>query len=375
MNSKTKKILIVVLLVGIISITIAYAVLSQTLNISGSAQLQNRSASWNIHFTPITSGTAIDSHGYASVANNASIDLSNPNTTATLPEVTLNAPGDYVDFYFDVINEGDVTGYLNIINNINIPSPSYANKETLTSEQRTALEAAITGTITDSNGNELTLNSSLAKNARLNLRVRISFDSNASILPSQNVTFSDITASLVYGQDTVSQGGNSGGNEPVTPTGNYTYYIADPNSDGLMTTDTYDSSWEAYIRQDTNGNYETCGTYPSGTVCLTSSYYNSNYSSAGNYNADFADVSTAINKITTISGLQATGLKGYSLSKAEEMLSKGAFECYVGRSGVNCNIPSGGLCEIYGYGFGSVSCYDGSYIFYVDSDDVSIDTP
>ena len=143
MNSKTKNILIAVLLVGIISMTIAYASLSQVLNINGTAQLQNRSASWNIHFVRISNtSNEIDPHGYASVPANSTISLTDSNTTATLPMVTLNSPGDYVDFYFDVINEGDITGYLNIINNINIPSPSYANNETLTSEQRTALETA-----------------------------------------------------------------------------------------------------------------------------------------------------------------------------------------------------------------------------------------
>ena len=89
MNSKTKNILIAVLLVGIISMTIAYASLSQVLNINGTAQLQNRSASWNIHFTHIQSGTEIDPHGYASVPANSVISLTDSNTTAILPMVTL----------------------------------------------------------------------------------------------------------------------------------------------------------------------------------------------------------------------------------------------------------------------------------------------
>ena len=364
MNGKTKNILIAVLLVGIISMTIAYASLSQVLNINGTAQLQNRSASWNIHFTHIQSGTEIDPHGYASVPANSTISLTDSNTTATLPMVTLNSPGDYVDFYFDVINEGDITGYLNIINNINIPSPSYANNETLTSEQRTALEAAITGSITDANGNALTLNGSLAKNGRLNLRVRISFDSNATVLPSQNVTFSNITASLVYGQDTVSQGGNggNGGNTPQTPSnpyettfdGNYTY--EGPESYPFSTS--FSNDWTVYLRNDGTTS-ETCAVFgngTAGTVCMPSSYYNSNYSSVGNYNSDFEDVITNTNDITTIAGLEATGLKGYSLAKAEEMLNKGASSCNVSSESVNCYMISGGVCVIGSDGH--VDCYD-----------------
>ena len=57
MSDKTRNLLIGLLTVGIIAMTVAYAALSQTLNISGSAQVQGKSDSWNIHFAHITSAS------------------------------------------------------------------------------------------------------------------------------------------------------------------------------------------------------------------------------------------------------------------------------------------------------------------------------
>ena len=205
MSGKTKNFLIAVLTVGIISMTIAYANLTQRLNINGAAQIQRKSDSWNIHFTDIVSGNSVVTHGYASVPDNSTLQYTDNSTTVTLPQVTLKTPGDYVEFYFDVENTGDITGYLNTINNITIPAPSYANNEALTSEQRTALEAAITGSLTNADGTALSLNTSIAKNGKIPLKVTITFENTGGtqVLPSQNVTFTGITGSLIFGQDQV----------------------------------------------------------------------------------------------------------------------------------------------------------------------------
>ena len=50
MNEKTKNILLGVLIVGIISMTVAYASLTQNLRINSSVKVQENSTSWNIHF-------------------------------------------------------------------------------------------------------------------------------------------------------------------------------------------------------------------------------------------------------------------------------------------------------------------------------------
>ena len=222
MNEKTKNILIGVLIVGIVAMTVAYAALSQTLNINGSARVQGKDDSWNIHFKHITNvANEVVTHEYASAASN-SISLTETNTVATMPAVTLKAPGDYVEFKFNVINEGDITGYINTLNNISMGTPIYGAGEDLTPEEKTAFESAITATLTYADTTALALNDSIAKNEEKELLLVIKYNNTAATqkLPKVAVTFNNITASITYGQDTVSGGGGQ-----VTPA--VTYAIGD----------------------------------------------------------------------------------------------------------------------------------------------------
>ena len=99
-NERTRNIILVVLTVCLIGITVAYATLSQNLNISGVANVDK--TSWNIHFTnvliPKVEGQAT---GGKAVLNSGS-------TVLTISEGTLSAPGDKITYIFDVINEGDL---------------------------------------------------------------------------------------------------------------------------------------------------------------------------------------------------------------------------------------------------------------------------
>ena len=99
-NERTRNIILMVLAVCLIGITVAYATLSQNLNISGVANVDK--TSWNIHFTnvlkPKVEGQAT---GGKAVLNSGS-------TVLTISEGTLSAPGDKITYTFDVINEGDL---------------------------------------------------------------------------------------------------------------------------------------------------------------------------------------------------------------------------------------------------------------------------
>ena len=374
MNQKNKNILLGVLIVGVLSMTVAFAALSTRLNIGGTTQVA--STTWNIHFAnwqpatddTVTVGTNTQGNTaiYPTVAElQQTIDVANSTKVDGL-NVTLRQPNDYAKYTFEIVNDGTIDASLQ---NFTHGMTCSNNKDCSFLDYEVKCYEASSRT-----GTEVTTNSVLTAGRRAYCYLQVKYkdvnNQNQNNAGSNQVyTQEEVSASLsanwiwVQRQNSVQTGGNT----PVTPAGNYTYYIADPNSgSNLISTTTFDSSWKAYIRQGTNGNYETCGVYPSGTVCMTSSYYNSNYSSVGNYNADFADVSESTDNITTVPGLQATGLKGYSLSKAEEMLSKGASSCGVHSDYVICNIPSGGYCDIYYYG--EVYCYDDSHHFNVDSD-------
>ena len=99
-NEKTRNIILVVLAVCLIGITVAYATLSQNLNISGVANVDK--TSWNIHFTNVlTPKVEGQATGGKAVLNSGS-------TVITISEGTLSAPGDKIVYTFDVINEGDL---------------------------------------------------------------------------------------------------------------------------------------------------------------------------------------------------------------------------------------------------------------------------
>ena len=99
-SEKTRNIILIVLAVCLIGITVAYATLSQNLNISGVANVDK--TSWDIHFTNVlTPKVEGQATGGKAVLNSGS-------TVLTISEGTVSAPGDKITYIFDVVNEGDL---------------------------------------------------------------------------------------------------------------------------------------------------------------------------------------------------------------------------------------------------------------------------
>ena len=100
---KTRKIKIIslcALLAAVLGLTVAFASLSQTLTIKGSAAVN--AASWDIHFEK-TSGKETEVKGAAT--------FTEPTLSGTKIEnfsATLTKPGDSVTYYFDIVNNGTV---------------------------------------------------------------------------------------------------------------------------------------------------------------------------------------------------------------------------------------------------------------------------
>ena len=99
-NERTRNIILIVLAVCLIGITVAYATLSQNLNISGVANVNK--TSWNIHFTNVLTPKV------EGQATGGKATLNSGSTILTISEGTLSAPGDKIIYTFDVINEGDL---------------------------------------------------------------------------------------------------------------------------------------------------------------------------------------------------------------------------------------------------------------------------
>lgn len=209
MNEKTKNVLLSVLVVGLVSMTVAYAALSQTLNINGSATVQNISNSWKVRFQPLATnnlacpsgttgiaGSSICTKGYATADT---FTVSTDSTSVTLPTVTLKAPGDQIVYRWTVQNSGDIDAEVTAVPSFT-PTFTYNGSESLTSEQRTAFESKISVSATYADGTAIAVGNTLASGATRDIMVTITFDSSATTLPSHDVTIGGITATLVYGQ-------------------------------------------------------------------------------------------------------------------------------------------------------------------------------
>ena len=111
---KTRQIKIIslcALLVAVLGLTVAFAALSQTLTINGSAAVN--AASWDIHFEK-TSGKETEVKGAAT--------FTEPTLSGTTIEnfsATLTKPGDSVIYYFDIVNKGTIDAQ---IENYNFPN-------------------------------------------------------------------------------------------------------------------------------------------------------------------------------------------------------------------------------------------------------------
>lgn len=117
MNNRAKKILLLVLVIGLLGMTIAYAQLSQNLNISGAASVKG--ATWDIYIDNFTGPSYHATNYYADgegiTATSAASVIKTPTvktTSITGLEVQFTKPGTSVEYNFDLVNAGTVDAYL-----------------------------------------------------------------------------------------------------------------------------------------------------------------------------------------------------------------------------------------------------------------------
>ena len=98
--------LIAILIISIVTLTVAYAALSETLSIQGSAKVN--ASNWDINLNNSTTRTN-------SKTGTATYTTPVVNGTTISYSVGLTKPSDSVTLYFDVLNNGDVTGEITSI--------------------------------------------------------------------------------------------------------------------------------------------------------------------------------------------------------------------------------------------------------------------
>lgn len=178
-RKQKKRFSVVILLVLLLGITIGFAALTASLNITGTSTIS--SASWDVHFQNIqvTTGSVTAVTAPTISANGLSISY----------EVALAEPGDFYEFKVDVKNAGSVAAKLSAL-------PTLGGVDT-------AQDVYTNYTFTHGDGTAITTlaNETLAAGATKTYKVRVEFDSNvnANQLPTsaQELT---LTVGMSYEQ-------------------------------------------------------------------------------------------------------------------------------------------------------------------------------
>ena len=168
---RTKALVVVVLLIVIAGLTVAFAALSTTLNINGTAYLD--AAKWGIRFENLSSPTKI---GSATTTGTAKIEETKA-AEITGINVSLMAPGDKVTYTVDLVNKGTINAKIDNI-----------EKTVLTSEQQRYL----TFKVTDKDGKEVSKYDILSAGETRKLTITIEFikDLTKEDLPKQTSAIS-----------------------------------------------------------------------------------------------------------------------------------------------------------------------------------------
>lgn len=205
-GGREKKMVIAIALLAIAligSIGVAVAAFSTDLYIRGTATL--KSTVWNVHFANLK---PVVTHGtYAKEITAPTIQTSvDGNELAAIKtyDVELKEPGDYVEYTFDVVNDGDLDAELQaiVINTGSALSCSSAAGQ----EAADKVCAKLNYTITYADGSELKVKDVLPKKASNNnsktLKLKLEFDEDATEddLPEKDVVISNLAVILTYGQ-------------------------------------------------------------------------------------------------------------------------------------------------------------------------------
>ena len=214
-NTRTKNILLIVLLVAVLTLSISYALLSQTLTITSQAVVKGKNTTWNVKFTD----ALCTAHGYAVVNNQFS-----PTETTSLSglSMTFKAPGDYVTCAITVSNLGAIDATLA---DFTLQSGTFSYSGTgATQAADEALAANLittsivyatgdadagkvphttTGTAQENTNDDLPAPVSPATSVSRNLTLTFTLDGNKTLanLPTNDVTITGFETTFVYNQD------------------------------------------------------------------------------------------------------------------------------------------------------------------------------
>ena len=200
-NDKFKNAILIVLAVCLIGITVAYATLSQNLDISGVAKVGK--TSWNIHFIKVLTPKA---EGYA---EGGKATLNSDSTVLTVSEGILKVPGDTITYVFDVINEGDLDAEVETV----LTTIDSCKASDNTTDVTMYCDKIKYDLVYQDTKEEVKKKDQLLKGESKTLNLIITYDKNKELtsLPSTEIILDNITSTINYTMIQKSSG------SPVTP--------------------------------------------------------------------------------------------------------------------------------------------------------------
>ena len=188
-RSNIKSLVLILLVVAIVGMSVAYALLSTTLTITGNTSLS--AASWDIYFSNISA----NANGGATYTLPTLSD-----TTLSDYEVVLTAPGDEVTFTFNIVNDGTIDAKITSLVK-GTPSCSGVTGSTTGTTDGPLVCNNITYSLEYANtGSAVSINDTINAGEEVTLALTLSYNANATSLPTNDVAISNLGITLVYGQ-------------------------------------------------------------------------------------------------------------------------------------------------------------------------------
>lgn len=188
-ENRVRNVVLGVLAVSLIGLTVAYAQLTQRLNINGTAK--SKSNTWDIHFENLKSTVT----GNAVLSQDNPLTIVSNSTTISGSVGNLSLPGDSIVYTFDIANKGTISAQLSADPIISTPecSSNDANGATVVCEN-------VIYTLTYADGSKIKTGDILEKGEKKAAKLTISLKNSMSAVPSAEVDITNIAAVLNYNQ-------------------------------------------------------------------------------------------------------------------------------------------------------------------------------
>lgn len=191
--------LIAILIISIVSLTVAYAALSETLSIQGSAKVN--ASNWDINLNNSTTKTN-------SKTGTATYTTPVVNGTTISYSVGLTKPSDSVTLYFDVLNNGDVIGEITSIIS-STPKCTSATGNTADADLVcNNLEISLVysdgstvqvGDVINTEGYRC-LNGTTSSSTKAYIKLVVKLKDSMTSVPTSEVTISNLKHDIIYSQ-------------------------------------------------------------------------------------------------------------------------------------------------------------------------------